>query len=73
MCKPVGKPHKHAAAIIAWASGHKIEWRDPSAVDPWKICYYPQWYLEHEYRVYTEPPTDRVVYAHVRRKNVYGA
>ena len=45
--------HKHADAIIAWAEGAKIEYRDPTRHHSglWVECQHPGWYENFEYRV----------------------
>lgn len=53
------KPHKHAAAIKAWADGKTIEYKGPNMTE-WKVLLpagssMAQWRDEVEYRVKHEP------------------
>lgn len=44
--------HKHADAIIAWADGKVVQFRENSSKD-WQDIFpsqYPGWYLDYEYR-----------------------
>jgi len=67
MGKPVNKPHKHAAMIIAWASGHAIQYRNgPAGVWYDVDLGNPGWLKKYEYRI--KPEEDKVVYAHVHRR-----
>ena len=45
--------HKHADAIVAWAEGAEIEYRDPTRHHSglWVECQHPMWYENFEYRV----------------------
>ena len=49
----MSKRHKHADAVIAWAEGAKIEYRDPAIHHSglWVECQHPGWYENFEYRV----------------------
>ena len=49
----MSKRHKHADAVIAWAEGAKIEYRDPARHHSglWVECQHPGWYENFEYRV----------------------
>lgn len=50
------KPHKHAAAIRAWADGNQIEQRRPGGQwEPLDDIPYPAWRAEVEYRVKQQP------------------
>lgn len=69
MCKPVGKPHKHAAVIIAWASGHAIQIKN--SCGQWVAHDKPTWEYFDEYRI--KPKEDTVVYAHVQRRGTHSA
>jgi hypothetical protein len=71
MCKPVGKPHKHAAVIIAWASGHAIQYKNTGTDWTDLDTSSPAWYTTIEYRI--KPKEDKVVYAHVERRGEYSA
>ncbi len=77
MCKPVGKPHKHAAVIIAWASGHAIEQRVMRCGEwqPWGqvVSPNPTWWEDPCYEFRIKPKEDKVVYAHVERRGEYSA
>lgn len=52
-------PHRHAAAIIAWANGEKIESRYPG--EKWGDSVAPLWLVTCEYRVKLTPKPDRTV------------
>lgn len=58
----MGKPHKHAELIKAWADGAEIEWFDG---DEWKEIYEPAWSPLTNYRIKPEPKPDVVMYARV--------
>ena len=51
--------HEHADAIIAWAEGAKIEYRDPTRHRSglWVECQHPEWYENFEYRI--KPPAKK--------------
>lgn len=45
----MGKPHKHAAVIKAWADGAEIQEQWPNTA--WTDCYCPSWNPTVNYRV----------------------
>ena len=49
------QPHKHKDAIIAWANGEEIEFRDPESSTQWTPIKVPSWFPYAEYRVKPEP------------------
>jgi hypothetical protein len=55
----MGKPHKHAAVIKAWADGAEIQWKTPhdSAWHDSSAPAIPFWYEDWQYRV--KPPVLR--------------
>lgn len=65
----MNKPHKHAAVIIAWASGHAVEERRMCCGEwqPWKpiISPNPSWWEDSCYEFRVAPKPDRVIYAHI--------
>ena len=51
----MNQPHKHKDAIIAWANGKEIEFRDPDFSTQWSPITVPSWLPDTEYRVKPEP------------------
>lgn len=45
------QPHKHKDAIIAWANGEQIEYRNPLLSMEWQLVDFPAWGDKVEYRV----------------------
>jgi hypothetical protein len=60
----MGKPHKHAELIKAWADGAEIEWYDSSSREHrWKDCGETfDWLAPVEFRIKPEPKPDYVEY-----------
>jgi hypothetical protein len=71
------KPHKHAAVIIAWASGHAVEERVMRNGEwgSWQkvVSHSPTWWLDSSYDFRIKPKEDTVVYAHVHRRGTHSA
>ena len=55
----MGKPHKHAELIKAWADGYDIEYFE---FDAWWYTTFPTWDLDKKYRIKPEPKPDVVRY-----------
>ena len=51
----MNQPHKHKDAIIAWANGEEIEFRDPDFSTQWTPIKVPSWLPDTEYRVKPDP------------------
>lgn len=47
----MNQPHKHKDAIIAWANGEQIEYRNPAFSMKWETVKFPAWSTDVEYRV----------------------
>ena len=47
----MNQPHKHKDAIIAWANGEQIEYRNPRIQMDWEPVEFPAWGEHMEYRV----------------------
>ena len=71
----MNQPHKHKDAIIAWANGEEIEFRDPDFSTQWTPIKVPSWLPDTEYRVKPEPKesvhTFRIGVGANGDKNVY--
>lgn len=64
----MGNPHKHKDAIVAWANGAPIQFKN--SFGEWKDCGAMQhWHLTTEYRVKPEPKPDEVSFDIVRMGN----
>lgn len=55
----MGKPHKHADLIKAWADGAEIEARG-DGYGGWNVVNNPFWFDYMEYRIKPEPKPDVV-------------
>ncbi len=53
----MGKPHKHAELIKAWADGAEIEWFDGRT---WHVVRSMAWGDDTQYRIKPEPKPDVV-------------
>lgn len=52
----MGKPHKHAAEIKAWADGAEVEFKNQRGKwEGYPIGDYPSWSDDLEYRIKPEP------------------
>jgi hypothetical protein len=71
------KPHKHAAVIIAWASGHTVEERIMRNGEwgPWEkvVSHSPTWWLDSCYDFRIKPKEDTVIYSHVMQNTKWTA
>ncbi len=54
----MGKPHKHAELIKAWADGAEIEYFNGYQWEKWSVNASPSWYENNEYRIKQEPKPD---------------
>lgn len=61
----MGKPHKHADIIKAWADGAQIQFKQPDDSDQYwdDVRGRPGWYEGLEYRIKPEPKPDLIRYA----------
>jgi hypothetical protein len=68
----MGKPHKHAEIIKAWADGADIQYWDPQ-LKFWDDCLgNPFWGSHGEYRIKPDPKPDRSVLFYERASVDYG-
>lgn len=65
----MGKPHKHAAMIHAWADGADIQVR--TGENKWKDTKLPAWYDDFHYRIKPEPKPDVVFELIMRQVDAY--
>lgn len=57
----MGKPHKHAELIKAWADGAEIQVR--TGENKWEDTKLPAWYDDFHYRIKPKPKPDVVLCA----------
>ena len=67
----MNKPHKHKDAIIAWANGEQIEYRNPLIPMDWELVAFPAWGENVEYRVKPKEETHSFRVALLHNTNTY--
>lgn len=67
----MGKPHKHAELIKAWADGAEIQCFSEEIDDWLDISEAPRWWPTRQYRIKPEPKPDVVLYMSINDSDDY--